>query len=348
MTGFVVGWDLGGAHVKAALVREGRLVQIWQQPCPLWRGLEQLDRAMEPILAQLPLNSCHGLTMTGEMVDRFANRHQGVMALLTRFTSRVTGAVRIFAGTKFIPLSFINIKKTTKTIASGNWRLPGLWLARQNQTGLFVDIGSTTTDLLPLEQGQLLCRGEDDHSRLCAGELRYAGVVRTPLMALAGEILFRGERVKLMAEHFATIADVYRLLGQLPSHADQAETADGGPKTVVASARRLARMIGLDAEDASMAEWQGLARAFRERHWQQLTWDCLRQLGRLSGPAKSLIGAGVGRFLLPEVARRLGIAYRDFSEWVPAETTTVFDPADCAPAAALALLLAADDDKMTD
>ncbi|BCX81865.1 (4-(4-[2-(gamma-L-glutamylamino) ethyl]phenoxymethyl)furan-2-yl)methanamine synthase [Methylomarinovum caldicuralii] len=346
MTDFVVGWDLGGAHVKAALVREGRLVQIWQQPCPLWRGLEQLDRAMDPILAQLPPNPRHSLTMTGEMVDRFANRRQGVMALLTRFTARVTGPVWIFASTEFIPLSLVN-QKTTKTIASGNWRLPGLWLARQSQTGLFVDIGSTTTDLLPLERGRLLCRGEDDHSRLCAGELRYAGVVRTPLMALAGEILFRGERVGLMAEHFATIADVYRLLGQLPSRADQAETADGGPKTAEASARRLARMVGLDAEDASMAEWQALARAFRERHWQQLTWDCLRQLGRLSGPAQSLIGAGVGRFLLPEVARRLGIAYRDFSELVSAETTTVFDPADCAPAAALALLLAADDGKMT-
>ncbi|BCX89474.1 (4-(4-[2-(gamma-L-glutamylamino) ethyl]phenoxymethyl)furan-2-yl)methanamine synthase [Methylomarinovum tepidoasis] len=345
MTDFV-GWDLGGAHVKTALVREGRLVRIWQRPCPLWRGLEQLDQAMEPILAQLPPNSRHGLTMTGEMVDRFANRSQGVMALLARFASRVTGAVRIFAGTEFIPLSFIT-QKTTKNIASTNWRLPGLWLARRRQTELFIDIGSTTTDLLPLEAGRLLCRGEDDYGRLCAGELRYTGSVRTPLMALADEILFRGERVGMMAEHFATTADVYRLLGQLPSYADQAETADGGPKTAEASARRLARMIGLDAEDANMGEWQALARAFRERHWQQLTWDCLRQLGRLSKPAQSLIGAGVGRFLLPEVARRLGIAYRDFSELVPAATTTVFDPADCAPAAALALLLAADDDKMT-
>ncbi len=346
MTDFV-GWDLGGAHLKAALVSGGRLVRVWQQPCPLWQGLEWLDRVLARIAAELPPAPSHGLTMTGEMVDAFVNRREGVRALLERFAGQVRGPVRVFSGVGFIPLSNVS-NQNLKTIASGNWRLPGLWLAKRLDAALFVDIGSTTTDLLPLRRGRLETRGEDDHTRLCHGELRYSGVVRTPLMALAEEIVFGGERVGVMAEHFATTADVYRLLGQLPDHADQADTADGGPRTAGASARRLARMVGLDAEDAPMAAWRGLARAFRECHWQRLTWDCLRQLGRLPRAPEYLVGAGVGRFLLPEVARRLEMPYRDFSEFVPGAGTTAFDPADCAPAAALALLLAADDDMMTD
>ena len=47
------------------------------------------------------------------------------------------------------------------------------------------------------------------------GELVYIGVVRTPLMALVRRVPFPRVWNPLMAEYFATMADVYRLLGRL-------------------------------------------------------------------------------------------------------------------------------------
>ncbi len=39
----VIGWDLGGVHVKAALVEAGRVQAVVQAACPLWNGLPALD-----------------------------------------------------------------------------------------------------------------------------------------------------------------------------------------------------------------------------------------------------------------------------------------------------------------
>ena len=51
MTFNIVGWDIGGAHLKAALLNaEGEIIQVYQQPCPLWKGLSELEAALEIIL----------------------------------------------------------------------------------------------------------------------------------------------------------------------------------------------------------------------------------------------------------------------------------------------------------
>ena len=42
----VIGWDVGGAHLKACLLVGGRVRDVAQWPCALWQGLEQLDAAL--------------------------------------------------------------------------------------------------------------------------------------------------------------------------------------------------------------------------------------------------------------------------------------------------------------
>ncbi len=336
-----VGWDLGGAHLKAVWVRDGRVLRVWQVPCPLWQGTDRLMEALQSLLTLLPSRCRHGLTMTGEMVDLFPSRHEGVKVILKTFKSLIANEdPRIFMGSQLIPLSILTNKNYNK-IASNNWQITQHWLAQQCPDTLLVDIGSTTTDLAPIVSSQPACLGSDDHSRMRHGELLYMGVLRTPLMALAGQVPFEGEWVPLMAEHFASTADVYRILGQLPAHIDQGETADGGPKTGSASIVRLARMVGADREDAPDEAWQRLAAGIREIQLQRLTSGCMRLLSRTHQKLTTLVGAGVGRFLMPEVARRLELTYYDFGDHlIGAEVEHGdFSPADCAPAAALALLL---------
>ena len=72
-------------------------------------------------------------------------------------------------------------------------------------------------------------------------------------MAITDAIEFEGLRIPLMAEHFATTADVYRLTGELDERHDQHPSADGAEKTLPGSARRLARMIGRDARERPIA-----------------------------------------------------------------------------------------------
>ncbi len=339
-----VGWDLGGAHLKAALVEGTRVKAVWQFPCPLWRGLSYLDRALESVLVHLPWDCIHGLTMTGETVDWFDNRQQGVEALLRAFSKKVPQAkVLLFVDDKFIPLSNFHPQNQTTLIASKNWKITAQYLLSQKFNAICLDIGSTTCDLIPICLGHLISQGEDDHSRLRCGELVYTGVIRTPLAMLTKTAPFNGEWIPLMAEHFASTGDVYRILRLLPEYADQAETADGKPKTPEASMQRLARVIGLDRHVAGDSSWIRLAKYFHEIQLQSLTQACLRQLSRGFPEQTVIVGAGVGRFLAKTIAQRLKLKYQDIAEYFPRDENaaqTGFSVADCAPAAALACLLA--------
>ncbi|MFM8330062.1 MAG: hydantoinase/oxoprolinase family protein [Candidatus Methylumidiphilus sp.] len=341
----LIGWDIGGAHLKAAALDAGHLAGVAQQPCPLWLGLEHFHAAARAILAEMPpAPGCrHAVTMTGELADLFAHREAGVFGLLHALAEHVPSAdIRVFAGaTGFIDANAVRPGHVA-AIASANWLATGLYAARQTPQALLLDIGSTTTDLLVLRDGAAQALGHTDSARLRHGELVYSGAVRTSLMAIADAAPLDGEWVGLMAEHFATTADVYRLTGELPAHADQSATADGAAKTPEASARRLARLAGRDLESADMAVWRRLAYYFRERQLARLTDACQRQLSRnLLGQDAPVIGAGVGRFLAHELARRLAHPYLDFDDLFPTPARPHgFHIADCAPAVALAYLLA--------
>ena len=336
----VLGWDIGGAHLKVAAVdRKGKVMQVLQLPCSLWLGLEHLDRAISTALAQMPGASLHAVTMTGELTDFFRNRAQGVKTILARFAKQApVGRTCIYAG----PEGFLtpeNAAQKTDAVASANWAASAQLVARFLPDALFVDIGSTTTDLVPIRGGVLRVRGLSDSDRLACEELVYAGVVRTPLMALADRIPFDGQWIPAMAEYFATTADVYRLTGELPEGADQLPAADNGGKTVRDSARRLARMIGRDLESAPLAQWKQCARQLADLQLWQIRQACERVLSRTVAVDRSpVVGAGTGRFLARKLAAQLGRRYRDFDSLIDAVPGAASWASSCAPAVAVALL----------
>lgn len=344
MTIDLIGWDIGGAHLKAAAFAGHELVSVRQEPTPLWQGLDHLHGAVARIESDLaPSRRCrHAVTMTGELADLFANRAEGVARLLDAIGQHFPPqSLRVFAGEAGFLLPEEITSANVAQVASANWLATARWVATQQPAGLLVDIGSTTTDLLVLSEGRPKPRGTTDTDRLRYQELVYTGVCRTSLMAVTDTAPWQGEWVGLMAEHFATTADIYRLTGELPDHADLLASADGGEKSVSASARRLARLLGLDVDAGPLVAWQRLAHYFRncqieilQRAWhRQLSTGCLEA-------QCSVIGAGVGRFLVQELAARIGHPYQDIADLLPATRTPgPATAADCAPAAAVACLL---------
>jgi len=344
----VVGWDIGGAHVKAAAINpEGGIIAIYQQPCPLWKGIEQLRQAVDSIMQTLAdKNYCHAITMTGELVDLFENREDGVKQIITTMTMLFPGQrCLIFAGKEGLLKAEQVEARHYPAIASANWLASASFAAQKVASGLFVDIGSTTTDILLINDGKVLAEGYTDYQRLLSQELIYTGIVRTAVMAIAQTALDEGKEIALMAEYFATMADVYRVTGELNELHDQCETADGAEKTIAASARRLARMIGCDFFPDELPRWRRFAEDIRNRQLQKIQRGCERQLVARGACEQGfsmnspLIGAGVGRFLVKEIALNLGRPYLDFSDFFPEpENQTGITSADCAPALAVAYL----------
>lgn len=336
-----LGWDLGGAHLKAVLVdADGCALAAIQQPCPLWRGTEHLDSAVSKVMDALNRDNLrHAITMTGELADIFPSREAGVARLTQCMTERLPALdMRVYAG----PDGFVAcdaILPLTAAIASANWHASAAFLASQTRNALFIDIGSTTTDMIVLHQGTLAARGLTDAARLQSEELVYTGVVRTSVMAIAQKAPFGGEWQCLAAEQFATMADVYRLTGELVDDYDQADTADGAGKSLLESARRLARMLGRDFSDASMDLWRTLAFALRSQQLALLRRAAERALSRgLLEEDAPFVGAGAGRFLVRELAHSMRRSYRDAFDVASAVPDAADGVSVCFPAYAVARL----------
>lgn len=340
MINTVLGWDIGGAHLKAALVDEfGKALRVWQIACPLWQGLGKLIAAIDEVrlaLDRYPYR--HAVTMTGELADIFPDRQSGVRQIAQVMSERFDN-VRFYAG----PIGFVSVDDVPKChahIGSANWYASAAFIATQVKSALFVDLGSTTCDVISLHEGKVQNRGYSDAERMQCEELVYTGVVRTPLMALGSHVSFAGKQCPLAAEHFATTADVYRVTGELEESHDLAATADGAGKSLQESTRRLARTLCHDVADAPIEQWTDLAFAFRQLQLEKLKHAIRGQYSQhvqhLDGP---IIGAGAGSFLIEALAQQLERDYQDAATFVNAATPELSQSAAvCFPAYAVARL----------
>ena len=354
-----LGWDVGGAHVKAAWWRHDgdrpRIAAVMQVACPLWQGLAHLDAAVDAVFTAWPQARLAGqaMTMTGELADGFEHREAGVQAIAQRMAER-TGAgeaLRVFAGTdaQSRPLWLLPSQAAAHwpQIASANWLATALAVAQALPAGveeaLLVDIGSTTTDLIPLHAGRGVLPVASDADRLASGALVYHGVVRTPLCALGTRVRWRGKVMNVMHEFFATTADVYRLTGELLPEHDQFPAADQGPKDAEGSRRRIARMVGLDARDGDEADWLALAQQWRGRQLDELHFNARRVIDTAALPGDvPLVAAGCGDFLIEELAARLRRPVLGVDALWPVAPHVRAWMKVAAPSAAVALLAAAD------
>ncbi|MFD1332661.1 hydantoinase/oxoprolinase family protein [Methylopila musalis] len=335
----VIGLDVGGAHLKLArLDGNGALVEVRIAACPLWRGLHELDAALDQVGAESD-GTIVAATMTGELADLWPDRASGVAAIARALAARFgADRVAIYAGERrFVRPD--DAAALARDVASANWRATTEAVAAGGGAGLLVDVGSTTSDLIPFGEGRVLARGATDAERMAADELVYLGVARTPVMALSPRLPFAGAWVTPMAEFFATSADAHRLTGDLDEAADLHPAADGGPKTAEGSARRLLRMVGADLTPETWDAARRIADHLAEAQLRRLHDAALGLLTRPDQPpCETIVGAGVGRFLVKRLAERLKLGYRDIGALFSNDPAVAALAADCAPAVAVARL----------
>lgn len=342
----VIGWDLGGANVKLCRAVRGRPVSVLQLPCPIIADRSKFDKAVDAACQALPAIAgqgvLHAVTMTGELSDVFRNRNEGVGYLVGLMERTFAGRPVLIYGGRAGFLSPEQALEQPGDVASANWHATGALAAASITEGLLVDIGTTTSDIIPLRDGHPAALGYSDGERLTEGELVYTGVVRTPVMALAHRAPWQGRIQGVAAERFATMADVYRLLGILPEDADPYPTADTRGKSPSESAGRLARMLGRDADEAPLDDWVALADWFAGRQLDQLLEAATGLIMRDSiADETPVLGAGAGRFVAETLAARLGRPYCDFATLIEAEPACREMAARAAPCVSVALLACA-------
>jgi probable H4MPT-linked C1 transfer pathway protein len=340
----ILGWDIGGAHVKAARVEGGVVVAAAQIPCAPHQGLAELEGALRAMRDRMGSAERHAVTMTAELSDAFADRQRGVVSIAAIFAHEIAPNALIYAGARGF-VAKTEVATAAAAIASANWRAPAELLARSTEAALLIDMGSTTTDLILVRGGAVAARGDDDASRLAAGELIYTGLLRgDPTMGVSLAPI-EGHWTGLVGERFASMADVRRLTGDLTAETDALPTSDGRSKSLDDTRARLARLVGRDAASGTPQQWDGLAqflaRAQMRRIEDAIALIASREPAALTAP---IVGAGIGRGVIAAFAKCEGRKYREFSEFIPAPLAAASIAADCAPACAVALL--AGDDRI--
>ncbi len=312
----LTGWDIGGAHLKVARCDyRGQLLHVLELPCPLWQGLDALRKALREAMAQLGNSEDHHyLTMTGELADIFPDRPTGVAQIINTLQEYIA-ADRMMVFSTEGWLSGEQAIANWQQVASVNWLATARFAGLTHPDALVIDTGTTTTDVIPVQNGQPCPTGMTDLTRQQSGELCYSGIVRTPVNMLCQSVWFRGSKVSLAREVFALTADCWRVLGLIEESAIVDDSADKTSWELAACQQRLARLLGTDASAGDDADWRIVAGQFAEKQIQLLTDSCLQVLSAhpTLDPKSPVIGAGVGRFIIAECARRLGRPYYDFA-----------------------------------
>lgn len=323
--------DIGGANLKAA---DGRGFAVCQ-PFALWRQPQQLAAELAALVDRAPACDRIAVSMTGELADCYATRREGVEAIAAAATETAAGRELLFYRTDG-RLAAWSGGEDWAELAASNWRALAQWAVRLcgGEAGLLIDVGSTTTDIVPLSPQGVAATAHNDYDRLRAGELVYTGVERTPLCAVLESAQLDGEACPVAAELFATTLDAYLTLQQVDEDAANCDTADGRPRTRAAAGMRLGRMV---CREIDLVEAESLATQVKLAQMQQLERAARAVLERTPSWPEVVVLSGHGAFLAEAVLPQLDLG-PDSVHVISLTAELGEDIARCATAHALAVL----------
>jgi (4-(4-[2-(gamma-L-glutamylamino)ethyl]phenoxymethyl)furan-2-yl)methanamine synthase len=326
----VLGWDIGGVNTKAVLFPslEARSVPLEIQHDPGALG-PTLRRLADDLGAD---GAPHAITMTAELSQAFRTKREGVGVVLDAVEAAFPGAgLHVYTvGGRFVTPA--EARSRPLEVAASNWAATARLVARFVADCILIDIGTTSTDIIPIARGEVMASGRTDPERLATGELVYTGALRTPCEAVAAEVPLEGVPCAVSAEGFALMGDVHLWTGRLAPEDYTVTTPDGRPATREFAGERLARVVCADREMLSEGAISEIADALAEAQARRVGAAISRVRSRQPHLALAVI-TGLGDFIASDAARRTGLE-------VVALSDRLGNAARTAPAAAVAWLLA--------
>ncbi len=328
----ILGLDIGGAHIKSAVVSVGKAARLGRRraiPFEIFRHKNTLPASLAAIRKKARPDGV-ALTMTGELSDVFKDRREGVRWIVNTVLKAMRPVeVRVVNSDGRLVSSAAAINKP-ESVASANWAATVAWVSKWVENGIVVDIGSTTTDILPIVNGRPAVKGKTDLERLKSGELLYTGSLRTNAAVACPVIRLDGAKIPACPEHFAIVGDAHLFLGGITAKDYTSTTPDVRAKTKQAAGARLARLILSDVKTLGKQRVESIAKQVADAQVEKIA-RAVKRLIAERGPRRApVIVIGPGRFYVKALGARLGAPFPDSVAGHPVE---LIDPA--ASAAAL-------------
>lgn len=351
----VLGLDIGGANIKAATA-DGDCASvafaIWKNKTGLLQELKQL-----PLIAGTQPDLV-ALTMTAELADCFESKAEGVEFIIATVAEAFPDSVERVWMTSGEFAEVQDAIELPQLVAAANWHALATWAGRAVPVGpaLLIDVGSTTTDIIPLLNGIPCPQGFTDLQRLAYSELVYTGVRRTPICAIVHQVPLLDESqtnsphaadtlpVPVAAELFATSLDVHLINQDIADDSLDSNTADNRPATREAALNRLAHVVCCDRDEISDVQLSFIARHVAEQQRTQIAtavMNRLRYVSDLAGVSPDsvqILFSGSGDWLAERAIAKCGLIPQQPP--IQLRTTFVRNVTNCACAFAVARLAA--------
>lgn len=304
----IAGFDIGGANTDLAIIDfekdDIKNIEVDFAYLPMWSNNDGLSRVLVELIENIcPVSEIDavGISMTAELVDAYDTKKDGVLDVVEKCEDTFSCPIA-YVGIDGM-ISKEEIEKSPLKAAAANWIATAQIATLISDNCIFIDTGSTTTDIIPIKNGKECAIGKSDFDRSATGELVYTGTLRTNITSFLDKIEFGGKKYRVASELFAQTADVYRVLDLISEDDYVCDTFDGESKSKIDCAKRIARVVCADLEMLSMEDITEISEFIHQKQIEQIV-DGLKQVQKTQN-LNLIITTGLGKDILDKPAAEL-------------------------------------------
>jgi len=332
----IAGFDKGGANTDIALVdfdESGNIIRVETDfiYLPMWIKKDKLKEALKDLLgSSVDEVDAVGVSMTAELVDAYKTKKEGVLDIAKKSVDSFSVPVGFVGLDGIMDISKV-FEEPTK-VAAANWIATAPLASKIQPNCILIDIGSTTTDIIPIKNGKECAKGRSDLERLKTGELIYSGALRTNVAALVEKVPLDGTMMRIASELFAVTADIQIILGNISKEEYTCDTMDGSGKSIDDCMRRISRVICGDMDALKPDEIKAIANYIYSEQVKKIS-EALLEVSKRNNISK-VVTTGLGMDVLGAKACELaGLEYTGMDKILKKEDCVV------APAVGTAILI---------
>ena len=333
----IAGFDIGGANTDLAIIdfegSEIKNIEVDFAYLPMWSNNDDLSGVLIELIENIcPVSEIDavGISMTAELVDAYDTNKDGVLDVVGKCEETFDCPIA-YVGIDGM-MSKEEIENTPLKAAAANWIATAQIATLISDNCIFIDTGSTTTDIIPIKDGKECAIGKSDFDRSATGELVYTGTLRTNLASFLEKIELNGKEYRVASELFAQTADIYTVLDLITEDDYVCDTFDGEGKSKIDCAKRIARVVCADLEMLSMDDIVEMSKFIHQKQVEQIA-DGLKQVVETQN-LDLIVTTGLGKDILDKkAAELLGLEVKSMGDILTDEECVV------APAVGTAVMM---------
>lgn len=322
-----MGLDIGGANTDCAIIElndeNGHIKSVKKSKryLPMWIKNDELKECLMDLSKEdIDCTDVICVSMTAELSDAYETKIEGVLDISKKvhytFSDKTVKFVT-FEGLK----TYEEILENPLSAAAANWIGTANAVKHIRNSCIFMDMGTTTTDIIPLINKENAA-GHTDVERLGSGELVYTGMLRTNLAAIVQELPVNNINTTVSSELFTISADVHRILGHITQEEYTCDTPDKKGKDIVSCKRRLCRLVCADLDSLSDDTIEDMAKYIYEKQICQVTKGLIKVVEKTGLDTVVISDFGHGN-VCKKAAEELGLNIISIENYMSKEATSV-------------------------